>query len=480
MTEKILIITTTRNRELTEFTRSIHNKYDDVTIIIYALGAKRRYFKNQLKTIDYENCIYDIDIKSEDNRNKDQISLLREFEDSLDGEHTLNDCIYIDRKLSKDGQVGIFNDERSYFGQEEMLHFISKRLYLLRNLLIDSNIKYIFTYMAHRAPSLIAYLISERESIPFFRCHRGRIKDYTLVYDNLYEYSPIIWGEQQRILEDKKNTPEFKHARDHLNNVRSGEDLYSITTKDPRTLFDRFLHVGEVLWWEKAGLVRKYYYDTPKMKYFYKKSLKKIRGKILEKNTSVQSEIPDKSFIYFPLQAQPDKTLMMWEKHYTNQKELAKQVSRSLPIDSTLVVNDHPIQQGARSLRYYSELNSQYNIDFIDSVLETNKVIKKSDVVFTITSTVGFEALIHGTPVITVGRPKHAPFYTNFDFVQTVDNPYQIHDAIMTAKNIQIDEEKLAAYVAAVMKIGTRQSNSDYHKGILNQIDRYISDQYEK
>jgi hypothetical protein len=84
-----------------------------------------------------------------------------------------------------------------------MLKFLQARIKFVEKLFEDNKFEFVFSYMAQMAPSMIVYEFCNRESIPFFRPHHSRIKDLRIVYDNIYEYSDIVWERANEILANK-------------------------------------------------------------------------------------------------------------------------------------------------------------------------------------------------------------------------------------------------------------------------------------
>jgi len=472
MSDDILIIAPTQIPDLTKLVSSILDEYDESSMIIYALGNKRKSFKQQLQKIEYSRCFFDIDIDT----GNPSLEYLRDFEEDISPQHILNDVIYTDRKLSKDGQVGIFNDNTQTLLYEEMVDFLDARIEFIETLFEEYDFKFVFSYMAQMAPSMIVYEVSKRESIPFFRPHHSRIKNLRIIYDDIYEYSDVVWNRAERILSNKSTSDSFNQAAKFISGVKAGDDpYYNSVDRNSPDIWEKLYHAGEVMFWERGGITTQYYYDTPKIKYFSKVLKKSINRKLLNLGNKFQKSIPEEPYVYFPFHAQPELTLMMWTKYYTNQKELAKHVSKSLPIDTKLVVNDHPVQWGARDRGFYSELINTYNIEVMDRSISTQKIIENAEVVFTITSSAGFEALIYDTPVVTVGRQKYAPFYANFDFVNTIDNPYEIHESIKNSINNSTDYDKLTAYIAAILELGSSPSEPNHEQIYVEQIKNFLS-----
>jgi len=175
--------------------------------------------------------------------------------------------------------VGIFNDSKHTKTYEDMLKFLQARIKFVEKLFEDNKFEFVFSYMAQMAPSMIVYEFCNRESIPFFRPHHSRIKDLRIVYDNIYEYSDIVWERANEILANKSASESFDQATKFIQDVQNGDDLYYTNrNRASSTVLDKLYHAAEIFWWEKGGITTQYYYDTPKIKYLQKR-FKKSMGK---------------------------------------------------------------------------------------------------------------------------------------------------------------------------------------------------------
>ena len=68
-----------------------------------------------------------------------------------------------------------------------------------------------------------------------------------------------------------------------------------------------------------------------------------IRKKFLDKY-SLNNIPSDEKYVYFPLQFEPERTILISAPYYTNQLELIKNIARSIPVDYFLYVKEHPGQ----------------------------------------------------------------------------------------------------------------------------------------
>ena len=71
----------------------------------------------------------------------------------------------------------------------------------------------------------------------------------------------------------------------------------------------------------------------------------------------------NKKFIYFPLHFEPERTLLISGTYYTDQISVIKNIAKSIPIDFTLYVKEHPNMK----------LTQWREIDFYKKIMELRK-----------------------------------------------------------------------------------------------------------
>ena len=108
------------------------------------------------------------------------------------------------------------------------------------------------------------------------------------------------------------------------------------------------------------------------------------------------------TFVYFPLQIMPERTLLISSPFNTNQIEIIKHISKSLPIGYRLCVKEHPWQvtREWRKTSFYNDILSIPNVQFLHHSIKTEDVMKKCSLVITINGAAGLEAAIHKKPSI--------------------------------------------------------------------------------
>ena len=147
------------------------------------------------------------------------------------------------------------------------------------------------------------------------------------------------------------------------------------------------------------------YYGHTKLKaltnYFTGILKKNFRSNYMAKNFLHQ--IDDSApFVYFPLQVMPERTILISSPFNTNQIEVIRHISKSLPIGYRLCVKEHPYQvtREWRKTSFYDEILSIPNVQLLHHSIKTEDVMKKCSLVITINGASGLEAAIHKKPSI--------------------------------------------------------------------------------
>lgn len=147
---------------------------------------------------------------------------------------------------------------------------------------------------------------------------------------------------------------------------------------------------------------------------------------IIFNHLSTQIKAEEKYFL-FPLHYTEDAQITFREP-LIDQKQIIKQISRSIPSGYFLYVKPHPHYLGCDiKIKDFLELKKIKNIEILDPRILPFEAIKNSHAVITINSTTGFEALFFSKPVITLG----SDFYCKDDICEVVHNPKEMPSKIM-------------------------------------------------
>lgn len=108
-------------------------------------------------------------------------------------------------------------------------------------------------------------------------------------------------------------------------------------------------------------------------------------------------------FFLYPLHLHPESTTSVQAPHYINEAEVIQNIAINLPFGHYLYVKDHPSNAGNNDSFFYRRIARIPNVRIISFKEDTKQLIPASQGVITLTSTVGFEALILNKPVIALG-----------------------------------------------------------------------------
>ena len=182
----------------------------------------------------------------------------------------------------------------------------------------------------------------------------------------------------------------------------------------------------------------------------------------------------DEPFVYFPLQLEPERTILIPAPFYTNQKEVITNVAKSLPINYKLVVKEHPMQKvrGWRSLSYYKEIKEIPNVEFCHPEVPNEIIIKKCSLVITITGTSGLEAAINGKPSITFADTIYSELPSVFRVKELEKLPLIIREALESKVSTQdvidyISKIEANSFDLDQIELSLKMCRSFYYDGFL-------------
>ena len=182
--------------------------------------------------------------------------------------------------------------------------------------------------------------------------------------------------------------------------------------------------------------------------------------------TSQIRKINDESFVYFPLQFEPERTLLVDAPFYTNQLEVIIQIAKSLPIDYKLYVKEHPIMKlkGWRDIQYYKTINDLPNVKLIHPSVNPKEIYEKCSLVITGTGTSSFEATFFSKPSIIFGDV----IYSELSNVTRCKSYEQLPELIKDNLGKKVNLEDLKEFIKKIehdsFEMDINKLNTDFSK----------------
>ena len=124
-------------------------------------------------------------------------------------------------------------------------------------------------------------------------------------------------------------------------------------------------------------------------------------------------------FIYYPLHVPADVSLTIRSPQYVDQLSLVDYVARAVPETCAVAIKEHPALIGALDRRRMSDLlTKRDNVRLLKPWINNYEVMRRADLVLTVNSKSGAEALLLGRPVVAIGDA----FYSACNLVRRVDS----------------------------------------------------------
>ncbi len=154
--------------------------------------------------------------------------------------------------------------------------------------------------------------------------------------------------------------------------------------------------------------------------------------------------------VLYPLHYEPESALSYLSEFYSNQPALIENISKCLNVNQVLVVKEHPAQPGMLLTKKYQELFSNNScVYYLPSTIISFDIIKKASLIITLTSHLGWEALILGKPVYLLGKM----FYDKYPFINQFTSFENLRAEIRNKNYKCPNRETVITYIAQLLEI---------------------------
>ena len=171
---------------------------------------------------------------------------------------------------------------------------------------------------------------------------------------------------------------------------------------------------------------------------------KKFRQYFINKNL-IRNIENKKPFIYFSLQSEPERALLIAGGLFTDQIKVITNIAKSLPNGYNLYVKEHPLMylREWRSISYYKQIMGLSNVTLIHPSVKSDYIIKRSSLVVSINSTSALEAGFYNKPSITLSKQE----FSYLPFVHQIKTLEELPDAIKTSLKKKVNISDLNDYL---------------------------------
>jgi hypothetical protein len=304
------------------------------------------------------------------------------------------------------------------------------------------------------APHFAMYLVAKRFGIAFFNLFisRGRL-DQFVISDTLTDRSTGLEQRFAALLRRELSEAERREATEVLDAFRRtrARPEYMKNPSQHRTLQMRLVRLfGARLarWYLEGWRGDPFDFLTlHPVRYVARDLFGIVEAKRLRLLSPFERPRDGERFVLFPLHLEPEATTLVFAPYWDNQVALVENVAKVLPLDRKLYVKEHYSAIGRRRPGFYDRIRRLPNVRLITPHADSHDLIQRADAVVTITSTVGWEALLYECPVLTFGEV----FYNASGLNTAVRTVEELGWALRRLPDgHRPDRERLLRFIAAV------------------------------
>ena len=175
-------------------------------------------------------------------------------------------------------------------------------------------------------------------------------------------------------------------------------------------------------------------------------NIKKKKNESFLEEHSISKIPSNDKFIYYPLTLEPERMMILGAPYYTNQISVIENISKSIPIDHSLYVKEHPamIALGWRNPSFYQQIIDFTNVKLIHPSVSHDELIQNSSLVITLRGTAGLEAAFYGKPSICFSQYSG---YSELSSVNVISNIEELPKILPKWIDTKVDFSELNKYV---------------------------------
>jgi len=148
-----------------------------------------------------------------------------------------------------------------------------------------------------------------------------------------------------------------------------------------------------------------------------------------------RKSVEGERYLLYPLHFHPESSTSILAASWLDEYEVIRNIAFNLPEGVRLYVKDHVSAWAYPSLDFYRRLCLLPNVRLLPPEAPTKRLIRGSVAVITLTSTVGYEALLLHRRVFLFGRV----FYEFHKGVTLVEKPAHLHKLLQTKLDLPTD-----------------------------------------
>jgi len=182
---------------------------------------------------------------------------------------------------------------------------------------------------------------------------------------------------------------------------------------------------------------------------FLREAKRKARIKIMIAKRYFTEPDYNEKFLIYPLHFHPEASTLINAWPYIDELPMIKNIAFSLPDGYKLYVKTHPNGFGYEGIQFYKKVKAIPRIKLIHYFINSKELIAKSCGVITLTSTMGFEALMLKKPVFIFGNI----FYQVHPYCNKIENIYLLPKILSEGLSKEYNQQLFEKYNLSFLKV---------------------------
>ena len=418
------------------------------------------------------------------------LDIIGQYERKLGVPHLWGPLV-ADRRVFLGRNSTFVQDYRPRFSHDEMLNILQWGLVEMERLFDEVQPAFAISFICVTFEEYLAYLFARSRGIPFLNLRHTRIKNYMTCGEGIFEPSERIRAAYYRYRDGAIDDGWMAQARNHIDLVGSGLESFEQSERPARRASDvpspnarqtfyrrirlpvRILRALRAEYDYRFGEIQDNHNPGVLVPLIYKTFLRRVRIRWNHQRLShhyvTEDELGSLNYAFFPLNTEPEVSMLVHSKPYLNQIDVIRNVSSNIPVGMKLVVKEHPSSVGKRPLSYYQKLLDIPNVRLADPKLPAGLLVDNSRLVATIQGSVGWEAILRKKPVVIFGQATYE-FLPSSMLRRVRDLENLGNEVADLMQNYEYQEEAVTAFVAAAM---SQSVPIDFYSTLLGRWGRY-------
>jgi len=372
-----------------------------------------------------------------------------------------------------------------HFNQKEILIILQQECQFFERVLSEVNPDFLFIRTIDFLEVILLHAMSKSIGVRNLMLGSSKLASTrALISSNYDQIDDFLEDSQKETGDTKKEFTEFQQEQKQLSSsfLTSFDEFQK---KRPKVgLWKRPLRTFRIITNIDKKNYKEFYqhYTSIKLKFTLSKifaiafTRKLYRKKFLDKN-AIHEIINEKPFVYFPLHVEPEMNMLLSAPFYTNQIEIITNIAKSLPVNYTLLVKEHPIMKFRRwrKVTYYQKIMSLPNVKLVHPDVKSEEILKNCSLVLTISGSSALQAAFYEIPSIVFSDTVYSKLPFVFRIRNLEDLPKIIRKSFSEKLDYSIINEfvifmKKNTFDVDIFELQADGKNRFYFGGTLNDV----------